>query len=96
LLTRDVALDLIRESIDDINGERDSTSAIPFSNDLALHGIGSPLDSLDLVNFTVGLEERLRNHLGSSPDLAAAFVEEGARFRSVSALADYLASQQSA
>lgn len=95
MLTRDAVVRLIRESIDDVNAERDAASVVPFSEDLPLYGVGSPLDSLDFVNFTVGLEERLRKHDVSSPDLAAVLFDDsaGQPFRSVSSLAEYLSSR---
>ncbi len=95
MLTREAVLQLIRESIDDVNGEREAESVILFSEDLPLYGVDSLLDSLDFVNFTVGLEERLRMHNGKSPDLATVLFDDsaGQPFRSVSALADYLSSR---
>jgi hypothetical protein len=63
-----------------------------FSEDLPLYGAGSQLDSLDFVNFTVGLEERLRQEDGTSPDLAAVLFDPAQPFRSVSSLAEYLSS----
>jgi hypothetical protein len=97
LLTREAVVRLIRESIDDVNAEREAEAVVPFSEDLPLYGIGSPLDSLDFVNFTVGLEERLRKHNVTSPDLAAVLFDEsaGQPFRSVSSLAEYLSSRSS-
>jgi acyl carrier protein len=91
-MTRDAILQLIRASLDDVNAERDERSRIPFSEDLPLHGTGSQLDSLDFVNFTVGLEERLRQHAGGSPDLAAVLFDPSQPFRSAASLADHLAS----
>lgn len=97
LLTRETVVRLIRESIEDVNAERGAASVVPFSEDLLLSGVGSPLDSLDFVNFTVGLEERLRKHDGTSRDLAAVLFDDsaGQPFRSVGSLADYLSSRGS-
>ena len=94
MLNRELVVQLIRESIEDVNAEREADAVVPFSEELSLYGSGSPLDSLDFVNFTVGLEERLRKHDGSSPDLAAVLFDDsaGQPFRSVSALAEYLSS----
>ena len=95
MLTRELVVRLIRESIEDVNAEREPDSVVPFSEELALYGVGSPLDSLDFVNFSVGLEERLRRHDGSSTDLAAVLFDDsaGQPFRSVSALAEYLSAR---
>lgn len=94
LVTRDDALLFIRESLDDVNREKEADAVIPFSEELALFGVGSPLDSLDFVNLTVGLEERLRQS-GLVVDLAAVIFDEraGQPFRSVDALAAYLATR---
>ena len=94
MLSRELVIRLIRESIEDVNAERDANAVVPFSEELSLYGSGSPLDSLDFVNFTVGLEERLRKHDGSAHDLASVLFDDsaGQPFRSVSALADYLSS----
>lgn len=91
-MTRDDALQCIRESLDEVNREKDADAVIPFTEDLALFGVGSPLDSLDFVNFTIGLEERLRQS-GLVIELAAVIFDEsaGQPFRSVAALASYLA-----
>lgn len=94
--SRETVLELIRASIDDVNAERDARSRITFADDLPLHGAGSQLDSLDFVNFTVGLEERLRQHQGTAPDLAAVLFDPSQPFRTAAALADYLSSESGA
>lgn len=93
-MTRDDALLCIRESLDEVNREKQADAVIPFSEELSLFGVGSPLDSLDFVNLTVGLEERLRQG-GLVVDLAAVIFDEkaGQPFRSVAALATYLSSR---
>ncbi len=94
MLTREAVIALIRDSIDDVNVGRDPEAVVAFSEDLALLGATSPLDSLDFVNFTVGLEDRLKQHTSRSPDLAAVLFDDsaGQPFRSVAALAEYLSS----
>ena len=92
MLTQENVICLIRESVDDLNAERQDGSHIEFSEELPLYGVGSPLDSLDFVTFTVGLEERARRDAGVSIDLASVLFddESGQPFRSVAALAEYL------
>ena len=92
-MTRDDALQCIRESLEEVNREKEPDAVVPFSEELALFGVGSPLDSLDFVNLTVGLEDRLRQ-AGLTIELAAVIFDEsaGQPFRSVSALASYLSS----
>ncbi len=91
LLTRPAVLDAIRGVIDNLNAERESGARIPFDEGLVLLGLHSPLDSLDFVNFVVGLEDQLRAG-GFGIDLTAVVVDETANqpFRSVSVLADFL------
>ena len=92
MLTQESVFRLIEESVDDLNAERSEGSRIEFSEDLPLYGVGSPLDSLDFVTFTVGLEERAERDAGVSIDLASVLFDDeaGQPFRSVAALAKYL------
>jgi acyl carrier protein len=80
---------LIKDAIDDVNMERDAAARIAFSEQTPLYGSGSQLDSLDFVNFTVGLEERLRQH-GTERDLAAILFDPSQPFRSVGSLAEFI------
>ena len=92
MLSREKLLRLIRESVDDLNAERQDGSHIEFDEGLRLFGVGSPLDSLDFVTFTVGLQDRLRLDAGVSLDLAPVLLDDeaGQPFRSVAALTEYL------
>ena len=96
MLTRDHVIRLMQECLDDLNAERQDGSTIEFSEELALYGVGSPLDSLDFVTFTIGLEERARRDAGVSMDLASLLFDDeaGHPFRSVAALAQYLVDRQ--
>lgn len=93
MLDRKEIIQLISSSLDDVNAERDSAARIPFSEDVALSGVGTPLDSLDFVNFSTSLEERLRRQTGQDFDLSNALYDPSEPFRSIGRLADFLAAQ---
>jgi hypothetical protein len=86
-------LNIIKESLDDVNAEREADLRVPFSPEVILFGIGSPLDSLDFVNFVASVEERVQNSFGKSVNLTEAILDgkEGLPYRSVGELAAYLA-----
>lgn len=92
MLSRQDVLQMIKESIDDVNVDATSTTPIPLSSDLVLFGVGSPLDSLNFVNFVAGLEERLEVAQGSPIRLTEIMFDEaaGQPFRSVDALVEYV------
>ena len=90
-MTRADVINMIAQSIQDVNAERESGSQITLSEDLPLTGAGTPLDSLDFVNFTTGLEERLRQASGKEFDLAEALFDQSEPFRTVGKLADFIA-----
>jgi hypothetical protein len=82
---------LISESIDDVNKYRDGNAKIAFSEDLILTGAGTPMDSLEFVDFSTALEERLQRQGGQVVDIASVLFDESSPFRSAGALADHLA-----
>jgi hypothetical protein len=90
---REDIIELISQSIDDVNAEREASARIAFSESVPLTGAGSPLDSLDFVNFTTSLEERLRRQNGKGLDLSTVLFDASEPFRSVGRLADFLAAQ---
>ena len=87
-MTREAVVQLIQESIGDLNASRDEGAKILFSADLQLNGAGSPLDSLDFVNFALELEERLRRYDGTTLDLFEESKDQPSY--TVSSLADFL------
>jgi len=93
LVTREKILTLITESLEDVNAARGPGARIDMSEDVRLFGKGSALDSLEFVTFMLSLEEQLEQQNEGSWDLAAILFDEnaGEPFRSVSALADFLA-----
>lgn len=94
MLTRDEIFQLISDSIDDVNKEREASAQIEFSGELILTGSGSPLDSLEFVDFSTALEERLQSHMGRVLDIATVLFDDSSPFRSAGALADHLAASQ--
>ena len=95
MLSREDVLGMIKESIDDVNAEGGSKTRIRFSEDVVLFGVGSPLDSLDFVNFLAGVEERLEMATGTTLNLTDVMFDDeaGRPFRSVAALAEYVSAR---
>ena len=91
--TRDIStekvLAMIADSIADVGADRVGTEPIAFSESMPLFGAGSPLDSLEFVNFIAGLEQRIEMASGVSVNLTALMFDAGAGnpFRSASTLA---------
>ena len=92
MLSRPSAVQMIEESIAEINEGRDTAQRIPVSEDLVIFGGGSPLDSLDFVNLVAMLEERIETDAGKIVSLTESMFEPegGQPFRSIASLADYL------
>jgi hypothetical protein len=91
MLDRGAIIQLISESIDDVNKYRDGNAKIAFSEDLILTGPGTPMDSLEFVDFSTSLEERLQRKGGGVVDIASVLFDESSPFRSAGALAEHLA-----
>jgi hypothetical protein len=91
-ITRSEALETIRSSIETVNAERPPTEQIAVSDDTALLGRSSQLDSLAFVAFIADLEDRLRRATGEEFVLVSELTsaEEHRPFRSISALADHI------
>ena len=92
MFSRPSAVQMIEESIAEINESRDAAQRIPVSEDLVIFGTGSPLDSLDFVNLVAMLEERIEAETGKVVTLTDSMFEPegGQPFRSVASLANYL------
>jgi hypothetical protein len=91
-ISRSEALAAIHSSVETINAERPPTEQIPVSDDTALLGRGSQLDSMAFVAFVADLEERLRRATGQELVLVSELISSDAHkpFRSISALADHI------
>lgn len=86
-------VECIYAALDEINGQRDG-EPLPKAIDTPIHGSETALDSLDLINFTVAVEENVERDFGVSLVLAddRALAQEPSPFASVGALATYVES----
>ncbi len=83
---------LIFEAIDELNAQREPGRQVAKCPETVLFGRGSGLDSLDLVNLIVGVEERLAERYGVALTLAdeRAMSRKRSPFRTVATLAEYV------
>jgi len=86
-------LSSVYAAIDEVNLMRKDAEPVRKSLDTPLIGSSSQLDSLGFVNFIVALETNLEQEAGVVLDLAdsRALSQENSPFRSVGALAEYIA-----
>ena len=91
-LTRDKAIAAIYEAIDELNPQLDGIT-LERSEDTVLFGEGAALDSLNLVNLVMMVEQNIMMETGEEVLLAseAAMSRKRSPYRSVKALADYAA-----
>ena len=89
----EVILSSVYAAIDEANAMRKGPEHLRKSLDTPLIGSGSQLDSLGFVNFIVALEMSLEQQTGVVLDLAntQALSQESSPFRTVGALAEYIA-----
>lgn len=83
---------LIYQAIDDLNAQREPDRQVSKSPDTLLFGREANLDSLDLVNLIVGVEEKLADRYGAALTLAdeRAMSRKRSPFRTVATLAEYV------
>jgi acyl carrier protein len=86
---------LVLQSVTALNEQRSAATRFPATDDTLLYGIGGVLDSLELVNLVIDLEQRLDEQMGAAVTLAdeRAVSQEHSPFRSVSALVDFVAAR---
>ena len=91
-LTREQAVAAIYEAIDELNPQLEGTT-LERSEDTILFGEGAALDSLNLVNLVMMVEQNIMMETGAEVLLAseAAMSRKRSPYRSVKALADYAA-----
>ena len=82
----------IFNSIDSLNANLPNEEYIEKSNKTALFGSGSKLDSLDLINLVVAVEQNIEDEFDVTITLAdeRAMSQENSPFRTVGSLADYI------
>jgi acyl carrier protein len=85
-------VDCIYAAVDESNLEREGEEPMAKSPDTPIHGSGSTLDSLGLINFVVAVEENVEREFGVSIMLAddRALAQEPSPFDSIGALAAYV------
>lgn len=82
---------LILESLKDVNQEKPVDRQFEISNQTKILAEGSAMDSLDYLNFSTSLEERLVQATGKEVDLSALVIENADAFRDVNQLTSFLA-----
>ena len=82
----------IYNSIDSLNAQLPNGGHIEKSNNTALFGSGSKLDSLDLINLVVAVEQNIEDEFDVTITLAdeRAMSQETSPFRTVGTLTDYI------
>ena len=82
----------IYNSIDSLNAQLPNEGHIEKSNNTALFGSGSKLDSLGLINLIVAVEQNIEDEFDVTITLAdeRALSQELSPFRDVMSLADYI------
>ena len=89
---REKILQSIYNSIDSLNAQLPKEGHIEKSNNTALFGSGSKLDSLDLINLVVAVEQNIEDEFDVTITLAdeRAMSQETSPFRTVGTLTDYI------
>ena len=81
---------LILESLQEVNQEKPIDKQFEVSDRTKLLSKGSVMDSLDYLNFSTCLEERLFRACGREVDLSSLVVEHADAFEDVHRLAVFL------
>lgn len=90
-LQRNDALQAIYSAIQEMNSQLKAERQLSATEDMLIYGEGAPLNSLDLVNLIMSVEQHIMDLTGEELVLASEFAMSRKRspYRSVSALADY-------
>ena len=90
-ITKNAILEMLYESIDELNEQRSSDKQLARSPQTLL-GDGPGLDSLAFVNLVALIEERCQERFGKGLVLSDALVEAGMRdpFETVGSLAEFI------
>ena len=82
----------IYNSIDSLNAQLPNEGHIEKSNNTALFGSGSKLDSLDLINLVVAVEQNIEDEFDVTITLAdeRAMSQQISPFRTVGTLTDFI------
>lgn len=84
--------DLVLEILTALNKEKEADEKFPVSKDTVLLGMGTPLDSLDLIYVITGLEDRIFSLTNREIQLVseAEDLEGDHPFRTVSTLGEHI------
>lgn len=90
-LSRDSAVASIYSAIEELNPQLKEDRRLGTKEDTLLFGEGSNLDSLDLVNLIMTVEQHIMMNTGAEVLLAseAAMSRKRSPYRSIASLADY-------
>jgi len=85
-------LQSIYNSVDSLNAQLPNEGHIEKSNNTALFGSGSKLDSLNLINLVVAVEQNIEDEFDVSLTLAdeRAMSQKHSPFRTIESLANYI------
>ncbi|MFC3095075.1 hypothetical protein DRW07_16785 [Alteromonas sediminis] len=89
---RETLLSIIEQSFEELNDTREPGNLLSFHPEVALYGANSSLDSVDLVNLLLAIEERIEDELDISFTIAneKALSQKNSPFKTVKSLCDYL------
>lgn len=90
-MSEDQVCQLIIDSLTEVNREKPADKRFEISPQTKLLSKGSAMDSLDYLNFSTCLEERIVGACGTEVDLSSLVVEHAESFQDVSQLARFLA-----
>ncbi|MEL6830770.1 MAG: hypothetical protein AAFO63_11600 [Pseudomonadota bacterium] len=90
-LNRTQALQAVYNAIEELNPQLQDDRQLQPDENCLIFGEGAPLDSLDLVNLVMAVEQHIMDLTGDELVLAseAAMSRKRSPYRSVGALADY-------
>lgn len=88
--TKDELLDIIYQSLEEVNEQLENEAQIQKSPDAALVGRAAGLDSLGFVNFIALVEEKCGHKYGIAVSVMDAFSQEDDAFEDVGTFADSL------
>lgn len=85
-------IEIIYSTIDEVNSELPSEKKIQKSLNAVLYGGSNNLDSLDLVDFIVLIEQKIEDELKVTIDLTddRAMSQKQSPFRTIGSLVDYI------
>ncbi len=89
---KEIVRAIVIDSLRGLSEQRQPARRFEVSADCGVYGAGGALDSLELVNFVVEVEQRLEEQLGVVITLAdeRAVSEKRSPFRNVSSFVDFI------